>query len=136
GQWLKKVFIGRARDLSDQKLFHKVSLVAVLAWVALGADGISSSCYGPEQAFLALGGHAYLSVLVALMTVFTIVIVCASYSQIIEAFPSGGGGYLVASKLLAPTAGVIAGCALLIDYVLTIAVSVASGTDAFFSLLP
>ena len=136
GQWLKTVFIGRERDLADRQLFHKVSLVAVLAWVALGADGISSSCYGPEQAFLALGDHFYLSLLVALASILTIVLICSSYSQIIEAFPAGGGGYLVASKLLSPTAGVIAGCALIIDYVLTIAVSIASGTDALFSVLP
>src|SRR5208337_2568514 len=50
--------------------------------------------------------------------------------------PSGGGGYLVASKLLSPTAGVVSGCALIGDYVLTIAISVASGADALFSLLP
>src|ERR1041385_5604167 len=136
GQRLKRVFIGRARDLSDRMLFHKTSLVAVLAWVALGADGISSSCYGPEQAFLALGNHSYLSLLVAVASIFTIVIICSSYTQLIEAFPAGGGGYLVASKLLSPAAGVIAGCALLIDYVLTITVSIASGADALFSLLP
>ncbi len=59
----------------------------------------------------------------------------ASYSQIISLFPSGGGGYLVASKLLSPVAGVVSGSALLIDYVLTITISVAGGTDALFSLL-
>ncbi|MGA2090154.1 MAG: APC family permease, partial [Endomicrobiales bacterium] len=66
----------------------------------------------------------------------TIVIISASYSQIIEQFPSGGGGYLVASKLLSPTAGMVSGCALIIDYVLTITVSIASGSDAIFSFLP
>ncbi|TAK63458.1 MAG: amino acid permease, partial [Bacteroidetes bacterium] len=58
------------------------------------------------------------------------------YSQIIELFPAGGGGYLVASKLLSPTTGMISGCALLIDYVLTITISIASGADALFSFLP
>ena len=53
-----------------------------------------------------------------------------------ELFPTGGGGYLVASKLLSPTLGMVSGCALLIDYVLTIAVSIASGADALFSFLP
>src|ERR1043165_5882160 len=97
---LKTVFIGRARDLSDERLFHKLSLVAVLAWVGLGADGLSSSCYGPEETFKALGTHTALSVLVALGCVITIGVICVSYRQIIELFPSGGGGYLVASKLL------------------------------------
>src|SRR6185295_4123060 len=59
-----------------------------------------------------------------------------SYSQIIELFPTGGGGYLVASKLLGPRAGLVSGCALIVDYVLTIAISIASGADAIFSFLP
>ena len=133
---LRKLLIGEARDIDDQGLFHKISLVALLAWVGLGSDGLSSSCYGPESAFLALGNHTYLSLFVALATVITITIICASYSQIIELFPSGGGGYLVASKLLSPSAGLVSGCALIVDYVLTIAISVASGTDAIYSLLP
>ena len=113
-----------------------MSLVALLAWVGLGADGLSSSCYGPEAAFVALKGHTHLSLFVALASVLTIVVICASYSQIIELFPTGGGGYLVASKLLSPTLGVISGCALIGDYILTIAISIASGADATFSLLP
>src|SRR4051812_18033322 len=52
---VKNVVIGRARNLSDASLFHNTSLIALLAWVGLGADGLSSSCYGPEAAFLALG---------------------------------------------------------------------------------
>jgi amino acid transporter len=133
---VKDVVIGRARNVSDKNVFHHMSLVALLAWVGLGADGLSSSCYGPEAAFLALKSHTCLSLFVAAATVLTIVIICTSYSQIIEAFPSGGGGYLVASKLLSPTVGVVSGCALIGDYILTIALSVASGADAMFSMLP
>ena len=133
---LKSLLFGKSKSLEDQNLFHKLWLTAVFAWVGLGADGLSSSCYGPEESFKALGGNVHLSLFVALMTVITIVVICLSYSQIIALFPSGGGGYLVASKLLSPTAGVVSGSALLIDYVLTITLSVASGADALFSLLP
>ncbi len=133
---LKSIFVGRARSLTDRDLFHKVSLVALFAWVGLGADGLSSSCYGPEETFRTLGAHPHLAVFVALASVITITAICASYSQIISLFPTGGGGYLVASKLLSPAAGVVSGSALLIDYVLTITISVASGADALFSLLP
>jgi amino acid transporter len=133
---LKTVLVGKSRDLSDQSLFHKLSLIAFFAWVGLGADGLTSSCYGPEEAFKALNGHIYLSLLVAAATVATVFIISTSYSQIIELFPTGGGGYLVASKLLSPGLGVVSGCALLIDYVLTITLSIASGADALFSLLP
>jgi amino acid transporter len=135
-RWMKELAIGRARNLSDKSVFHNMSLVALLAWVGLGADGLSSSCYGPESAFNALAGHTYLSLLVAGASMLTIAVICASYSQIIEAFPTGGGGYLVASKLLSPTVGVVSGCALIGDYILTIAISVASGADAMFSMLP
>jgi amino acid transporter len=133
---LRALFLGRPRDLSDRSLFHKVSLVAVLAWVGLGADGLSSSCYGPEECYKALGAHPALAVFIALACVGTIAVLCASYRQIIELFPTGGGGYLVASKLLGSGAGVVSGSALLVDYVLTISISIASGADALFSLLP
>jgi len=133
---LKTLLFGRARSLGDKNLFHKVSLIALFAWVGLGADGLSSSCYGPEETFKALGSSTHLSLFVALACVITIVAICASYSQIISLFPSGGGGYLVASKLLSPGWGVFSGCALLIDYVLTVTISVAAGGDALFSLVP
>jgi amino acid transporter len=110
--------------------------VAFFAWVGLGADGLSSCCYGPEESFLALKSHMFLGIFVALATAATIFIISASYSQIIEIFPAGGGGYLVASKLLSPSAGMVSGCALIIDYVLTIALSISSGADAIFSFLP
>lgn len=136
GGKLKTALIGKSRDLSDQSLFHKLSLIAFFAWVGLGADGLSSSCYGPEETFKALGAHVHLSLFVAAASVITVFVISASYSQIIELFPTGGGGYLVASKLLSPKLGVVSGCALLIDYVLTITISIASGADALFSLLP
>lgn len=133
---VKTTVIGGAKSLKDPQLFHKLSLIAFFAWVGLGADGLSSSSYGPEEAMRALAGHNYLGIFVALGSVVTILVISASYSQIIELFPSGGGGYLVASKLLSPTCGMVGGCALVIDYVLTIAISISSGADAVFSFLP
>jgi amino acid transporter len=135
-QKLKELIIGGKHDIEDTSLFHKLALIAFFAWVGLGADGLSSSCYGPEETFLALQDHIYLAVFVAIMSGVTVMVIATSYSQIIELFPTGGGGYLVASKLLSPTAGMISGSALLIDYVLTITISVASGADALFSFLP
>jgi amino acid transporter len=133
---IKNIIIGRSRSLYEANIFHNLSLIAFFAWVGLGADGLSSSCYGPAESYITLGTHAPLSLIVGLATTVTILVISASYSQIIELFPSGGGGYLVASKLLSPGAGMVSGCALMIDYVLTITVSVASGSDAVFSLLP
>ncbi len=120
----------------DPRVFQHVTLVAFLAWVGLGADGLSSSAYGPEAAFKALGDHAYLAVALALMTAATVFIISLGYSKMIELFPGGGGGYLVATKLLGPRVGVVSGCALIVDYILTISISVASGVDQIFSILP
>jgi len=133
---LKTFAIGRARNLYDPGIFRKISLIAFFAWVGLGADGLSSSCYGPSEAFITLGRFHYLGIFVALGTALTIFVISTSYSQTIELFPSGGGGYLVASKLHSPMVGMVSGCALLIDYVLTISVSVAAGSDALFSFFP
>ena len=132
----KTFFLGSARDFRDHRIFHQLALSAFLAWVGLGSDGLSSSCYGPPEAFKALQGHPTLGIFVAIGTGITIFIIASSYSHIIELFPHGGGGYLVASKLLSPEMGVISGSALLIDYVLTITISIASGADAIFSFLP
>jgi len=120
----------------DPRVFHHLSLVAFLAWVGLGADGLSSSAYGPEEAFKALGQHTYLAVFLCIMVAATVFIISFAYSLLIEHFPGGGGGYLVATKLLGPRFGVVSGCALIVDYILTITVSVATGCDAIFSFLP
>ena len=128
--------IGPPRDVSDPQIFHHVSLVAFLAWVGLGADGLSSSAYGPEEAYKALGTHAHLSILLVGMTAITIAVISIAYSNLIQHFPGGGGGYLVATKLLGNRVGVVSGCALLVDYVLTITVSIASGCDQLWSFLP
>ncbi len=131
-----QIVIGKSRDPRDPAIFHKISLMAFFAWIGLGADGLSSSSYGPEEAFRVLVHHPHLGLVVALASAFTIFIIASSYNQIVELFPTGGGGYLVASKLLGPNVGMVSGCALLVDYVLTISLSVSSGVDALFSFLP
>jgi amino acid transporter len=152
---LAQRLLGRARDLRDPHVFHQMSLVAFLAWVGLGADGLSSSSYGPEEAFKAIGhwvpdgcaaasegactfvpDHAYLAVFLAGAIAATVFIISWSYRRIIEEFPHGGGGYIVATKYFGPYVGAISGSALLVDYVLTIAVSLSSGVDAVLNFFP
>lgn len=132
----KKGLFGPPRNLKDPALSHKLALIAFFAWVGLGADGLSSSAYGPEEAFRALGEHSYLAIFLVLATALTVFIISYAYSRIIEHFPVGGGGYIVATNLLGKRAGVVSGCALFVDYILTITISIAGGGDALFSLLP
>lgn len=133
---VRHTVVGAPRDIQDPSIFHKLSLVPLLAWIGLGADGLSSSSYGPEEAFRALGQHTYLAVFLALATSLTVFIISYSYSRIIEHFPGGGGGYIVATHTLGPKAGIVSGSALLVDYMLTITVSIAACGDALFSFLP
>jgi amino acid transporter len=133
---LRSLLIGGPKNLFDPGIHQHLALIAFFAWVGLGSDGLSSSCYGPEEVFRQLGAHRHLALYLVVAMVATVFLISASYSHIIQQFPSGGGGYLVATKLLGATPGVISGSALVVDYVLTIAISVAAGCDAIFSLLP
>ncbi len=134
---IKRYVIGAPLNPFNPNILRHVSLIALLAWVGLGADGLSSSCYGPEEAYIALGPeNTHLALFIAIAMAVTVFIISLGYNQVIELFPSGGGGYKVATQLLGSHIGLISGAALLIDYVLTITVSTASGMDAFFSLLP
>lgn len=136
GRRIKQLLIGNPLNPFNPHILRHVSLVAFLAWVGLGADGLSSSCYGPEEAYIALGNYTHFALYIAIATAITVFVISLGYNQVIELFPSGGGGYKVASQLLGPYIGLISGAALIVDYVLTIAVSTASAMDAFFSMMP
>jgi len=133
---LRALLIGGPKNLFDPGIHQHLALIAFFAWVGLGSDGLSSSCYGPEEVFRQIGAHRHLALYLVVAMVGTVFLISASYSHIIEQFPSGGGGYLVATKLLGATPGVISGSALVVDYILTIAISVAAGCDAIFSFIP
>lgn len=85
----RDLLLGKPKNPLDPRVFHQISLIAFLAWVGLGADGLSSSAYGPEEAYLALGEHFLLALPLAILTALTVFIISASYSQIIEHFPTG-----------------------------------------------
>ncbi len=139
----RQMLFGKPRDINDPSLFHSISLIPFLAWVGLGVDGLSSCAYGPDESFRALfhvgpGGldHPELAILLAIATTLTVAIISWSYSGLIEHFPYSGGGYGVATKLLGPYFGLISGCALLVDYVLTVTTSIASSVDQVFNVFP
>ncbi|EKD77131.1 MAG: hypothetical protein ACD_42C00471G0001 [uncultured bacterium] len=131
---MKNIF-GKPLDPFKSGWMKKTALISFFAWIGLGADALSSSCYGPEESYKALLQYPDLTLFVALGTILSIFVIALSYNQVVELFPSGGGGYKVASQLLGPMAGVVSGSALIIDYVLTIAISTASGADAVYSFL-
>lgn len=130
-----RLVLGGPRDLRDRALFHSLTLVSVLAWIGLGADALSSSAYGPEEGYRVVREHPHLALTLAVLTAGTVFLISSAYSRLIEVFPNGGG-YGVASRMLGARIGVISGCALLIDYVLTITVSIVAMGKAVFSFLP
>src|SRR6266567_8485448 len=133
---IREIILGKPLDPMKSETRHSMALVAFLAWVGLGADGLSSSAYGPEEAYKALGPHSHLAIILTAMTAITIAVISTAYANLIEYFPGGGGGYLVTTKMLGNRVGVVSGCALLVDYVLTISVSIANACDQIWSFLP
>jgi amino acid transporter len=107
---------------------------------AMGLDGLSSSAYGPEAALtiLAAAGAAGLSAILPIMLVILalLAILSVSYWQTIEAYPKSGGAYLVAKENLGVNAGLLAATALMIDYVLNVAVGISAGVAALVSVMP
>ncbi len=143
---LRTMLLGKPRDINDPSLFHSISLIPFLAWVGLGVDGLSSCAYGPDESFRALfhletspgifTNHPELAIFLAIATTITVAIISWSYTGLIQHFPYSGGGYGVATKLLGPYFGLISGCALLVDYVLTVTTSIAASIDQIFNLVP
>jgi amino acid transporter len=131
---LRRALLGR--PLATRQQVHE-RLTKVKALAVLSSDALSSVAYATEQIFLVLGtaGAAALGYSIPIMGVilFLLATVGLSYRQTIKAYPKGGGSYIVASDNLGPLAGLIAGSALMTDYVLTVAVSVASGVDSIVS---
>ncbi|MDR7184303.1 amino acid transporter [Microbacterium trichothecenolyticum] len=120
---------------SDEHLLPKKRALPIFA-----SDALSSVAYAPQELLLILltGGLAFLAFApwVAVAVIVLLIVVVISYRQLIKAYPSGGGDYEVARKNLGEVPGVIVASALLVDYVLTVAVSVASGVDNIISALP
>ncbi len=133
----KKILLGP--PLSTAQAAHE-RLTKTKALAVLSSDALSSVAYAPEEILLALllAGTAALaySVPIAGAIVVLMVIVAFSYSQTIKAYPKGGGSYVVASDNLGTLAGLTAGAALMIGYVLTVAVSISAGVDALIAALP
>ncbi|MCG7407555.1 APC family permease [Paenibacillus sp. ACRRX] len=134
---LKRFLIGRplkSTELGEQKL-NKTKALAILS-----SDALSSVAYGPEQILLVLitvSAAAYwYSIPIAIGVLVLLTALILSYRQIIFAYPHGGGAYVVSKENLGKYSGLIAGGSLLVDYILTVAVSVSAGTDAITSAFP
>jgi amino acid transporter len=106
------------------------------AWVAVGACGLASIAFGPEQSFKAIGESRHLLLFLGVLTAFSILLVSLTYFRVTELFPKGGGGYAMATTLLGPRVGLIAGAALLVDYVLMVSLAITASTHLMFSFLP
>ncbi|MFJ7513266.1 APC family permease [Peribacillus simplex] len=135
--FIKRLLIGRplkSYELGEQKL-NKTKALAILS-----SDALSSVAYGPEQILIVLftvGAAAFwYSIPIAVGVLILLTALILSYRQIIFAYPHGGGAYVVSKSNLGVNPGLIAGGSLLVDYILTVAVSVSAGTDALTSAFP
>ena len=130
-RYLKRVLIGKPLKSLDT---GQSSLTKFKALAMLSSDAISSVAYGPEQivtVLVTLSAMAiWYSIPIASIVLVLLLAITLSYQQIIHAYPSGGGAYVVATTNWGKTGGLIAGGSLLVDYMLTVAVSTTSGTDA------
>ncbi|HEY3316470.1 MAG TPA: APC family permease [Bacillota bacterium] len=133
----RRVLFGRPKR-TDQQHRERLSIGSALA--VFSADGLSSVAYATEEILyilIAAGTAATVySLPIGLAIVALVLIVARSYSQTIRAYPSGGGSYIVSRSNLGTLAGLTAGAALLIDYILTVAVSTAAGIAAMVSAVP
>ncbi|SFE50418.1 amino acid/polyamine/organocation transporter, APC superfamily [Paenibacillus algorifonticola] len=135
--FLKRLLIGRplkSNELGDQKL-NKLKALAILS-----SDALSSVAYGPEQILIVLitvsAAAFWYSIPIAAFVLILLLALILSYRQIIFAYPHGGGAYVVSKENLGIFPGLISGGSLLVDYILTVAVSVSAGTDAITSAFP
>ncbi|MFJ8529822.1 APC family permease [Bacillus sp. NPDC094106] len=133
----KRFLIGRplkSTALGEQKL-NKLKALAILS-----SDALSSVAYGTEQILIVLAAFGaiafWYSIPIAVGVLILLTALILSYRQIIYSYPHGGGAYIVSKKNLGTNAGLIAGGSLLVDYILTVAVSVSAGTDAITSAFP
>ncbi len=138
GQIVKRILVGRAMR-SDR--LGETLLPKKLALPIFASDALSSVAYAPDEILLMLGvaGGAFVTMhswQITLAVVFVMLIVVASYRQNVHAYPSGGGDYEVATVNLGPKAGLTVASALLVDYVLTVAVSISSGVQNAAAALP
>ncbi|GGI16499.1 APC family permease [Gottfriedia solisilvae] len=134
---LKRYLIGKplkTTELGEQKLSNTKALAI------LSSDALSSVAYGPEQILIVLatvGAVAYwYSIPIGIGVLILLLALILSYRQIIFSYPHGGGAYVVSKQNLGVIPGLVAGGSLLVDYILTVAVSVSAGTDAITSAIP
>ncbi|ANK59182.1 APC family permease [Loigolactobacillus backii] len=136
-QHIKRFFIGKPLKSSDEggQQLSKVKALALLS-----SDALSSVAYGTEQIVTVLitlsAAAIWYSLPIAAFVLILLTSLILSYRQIIHAYPQGGGAYIVSSENLGTYPGLIAGGSLLVDYMLTVAVSVSAGTEAIISAVP
>ena len=134
---LKRLFIGKPLKSAENDE-HKLSRFAALA--LLSSDALSSIAYGTEQIVVVLvtlsAAAIWYSLPIAAFVIILLISLTLSYRQIIHAYPHGGGAYVVSSENLGRNAGLLAGGSLLVDYMLTVAVSVSAGAEAIISAIP
>ncbi|EOH95528.1 APC family permease [Enterococcus pallens] len=135
--YLKRLLVGKPLKSSEN---DDQSLTRFAALAMLSSDALSSVAYGTEQIVVVLvtlsAAAIWYSLPIAAVVLVLLTSLILSYRQIIHAYPHGGGAYVVSSENLGKSAGLISGGSLLVDYMLTVAVSVSAGAEAIASAIP
>jgi amino acid transporter len=135
-QHLRQALFGSEKDVYDPRLFRRITVGAVAAWIAMGGDLLGSCVYGPNVLGGGSGGHRGVLLVVTAATLLTLALLAHAYTRMVARFPHGGGGYTAARHVVGERLSLMSGVALVFDAAFNVAVSVVTCVDAASDALP
>ncbi|MGC4000876.1 MAG: amino acid permease [Anaeromyxobacter sp.] len=133
---LREAVLGADHDVNDPRIFERVTVGVLMAWIAMGGDLLGSCVYGPDVLTRASAGHRSVLVVAGLATLLTLGVLAYAYTRMVAHFPHGGGGYTAAKHVVGERLALVSGVALVFDAGFNVAVSVVTCVEAAAALLP
>ncbi|MFL5303406.1 MAG: APC family permease [Anaeromyxobacteraceae bacterium] len=135
-QQLREVVLGSDRDVSDPRVFERITVGVLMAWIAMGGDLLGSCVYGPDVLTRASSANRSVLIVAGVATLATLGILAFAYTRMVALFPHGGGGYTAARHIVGDRLALVSGVALVFDAGFNVAVSVVTCVDAAAAALP
>jgi amino acid transporter len=133
---LREVVLGSDRDVYDPRVFERITVGVVMAWIAMGGDLLGSCVYGPDVLTRASSANRSVLIVAGVATLLTLGILAFAYTRMVAHFPHGGGGYTAAKHVVGERVALVSGVALVFDAGFNVAVSVVTCVDAAAAALP